>query len=184
MGISLVSCLSVVKHSPAGLSTMAGGTGQDKWQKETTWSGPRRHLSPQPPRFQIPGGVLCQPTVLFRRKRTSPRDAHQHRAKKASSWIPTTLGGSGHTYTEQAREGGRTNNVPNGRDLDPELAKRSRLLGILCGDSDDKGRNLNSENAETSFAQVVMSCVTGRTSLGHSTFADSNKTHQVSPDAT
>ena len=62
--------------------------------------------------------------------------------------------------------------------------KRSRLLGILCGGNGDKGRNPNSKNAETSLAPVIMSCLTGSTSLHHPKLIESNKTRRLFPNAT
>ena len=75
------------------------------------------------PGRQITEGVLCQPAELFLRIRTSSKDAHRLCGKEAPSWIPSTQSESGYTYTEQAREGGRTNNVSNGHDLDHVLNK-------------------------------------------------------------
>ena len=122
--------------------------------------------------------------MLFLRERASSKDAHRLCGKEAPSWIPSTQSESGYTYTEQAREGGRTNNVPNGHDSDHVLAKRSRLLAIFCGGNGDKGRNLNSKSAETSLARVIMSCATGTTSLHPTKLIESSKTGRLFPNAT
>ena len=68
--------------------------------------------------------------------------------------------------------------VYNGQvsDSDHVLAKRTHILGILWGGNEDKGRNLNSKNAETSLARVIMSRETHRVEQNETIISKRNLT--------